>query len=59
MEAIINDIQHFTRKKDGKVATKVSFDPIINKDKIILISPRWYEGELDEKKFKGKLAEIA
>jgi hypothetical protein len=57
MKATINDIQYFNRKNDGKEVTKITFEPIITKDEVVLLNPRWYDGHLSEK-LKGRIAKV-
>jgi len=58
-KAIINKIDHYDRKSDGKPISKVSFDPMLDKEsgEVLLTSPRWYDGHLDLK-LTGKTARL-
>ena len=59
IKAVINKIDHYDRKSDGKPISKVSFAPKIDEEtgEVVLISSRWYDGHLDTD-LVGKTARV-
>jgi len=59
IKAVINKIDHYDRKSDGKPISKVSFAPMIDEEtgEVVLVNSRWYDGHLDTN-LVGKTARV-